>query len=216
MAVADSIGLDTRLPDDRDGGDVDEGQVAEQFFAVSFELDDVDMGPHANLLYNHPLCSAVLMRPADFDGEAKPILCVRVSGAGANVFISKPIRESAEIVTMTIMRRNQRDFLLQLSTQENPTQEERAATKGSFETLLHKTCGSHTAYATLNNAYNQLFAEMERWTVRLRVFAPYMFDSLNRSIFTRRPGAAADAMIVFPLVETIDAPLEVPIEFQVQ
>ena len=193
-----------------------DGIEAQEFFAVSFELDDVDMGPHANLLYNHPLCSAVLMRPADFDGEAKPILCVRVSGAGANVFIAKPTRESPEMVTVMIMRRNQRDFLLQLSTQENPTQQERASTKATFEALLHKTCGTHTAYTTLNNAYNQLFSEVEKWTVRIRVFAPYMFDSLNRTIFTRRPGAVADAMIVFPLVETIDAPLELPIEFQVQ
>jgi hypothetical protein len=218
LEVAQDLGLNTILPDDQFEGVL--GVPAQEpsnkrMFSVAMTGDEEAVDTNLNAqIFRHAVCSAVLLRPADFDPEAKPVLCVRLCGIGPQNTVSSPQRVTDRLVRLEITRNNNQDLLGQLVGDEVLSAELMRIAKDSFEATIKAKCGAHVTYDIINNAYKFLYTQQESWQVEIALLDQFSFDTMNNTVITRGRGSVTDTLVMFPLLTTVEHVVEKALEFQ--
>lgn len=147
--------------------------------------------------YTEPMCGAVLSEAGTYDSKTKNALIVRVSSAGMQSTVQKPIKVDDYNVEIPVSRNNMSDLVEQLI----PAAPDE--TKTTFREMVGKQLtsnyGAHFDYDMINNAFKAMVPESESWTVEVSVQPPFQFGKMSDTMFFMSPGAV-DAFAVFPLL----------------
>ena len=151
------------------------------------------------------MCGGVLSEAGIFDNKSKNALFVRVSSAGMQSTVQKPVRIDDYNVEIPVSRKNMSDLVEQLIPAAQP--ETRKAFREKVGGQLTEKYGAHFDYDMLNTAFRAMVPENENWTIEVSVQPPFQFGKMSDTLILMSPGSV-DAFAIFPLVREQLAPFE--------